>query len=198
MKILLASVNENVHDLQCEHLTKLLLSQDSCNKLFARHLSIFVDIHLSKGLFCDLLLAHLVLVLVLDLNEAIEVCDEPLHLFLSDRPVTVHVKHSEDLGKHILGSSIRKDVEEDHKLYEVNKAIIVGVVDAEDMLLHLVDLLLWESLGHHLIEAGFVELAIWIFFHELVKLLLNHVLRVPAGLRQGSFILWPQYRFSIF
>ena len=37
-------------------------------------------------------------------------------------------------------------MEEDHKLYEVDKAIIVGVVDAEDMFLHLVDLLLWQSL----------------------------------------------------
>ena len=48
----------------------------------------------------------LVLVLVLDLNEAKEISHKPLHFFLSDRPVTVHIKHSEDLAEHVLGSSV--------------------------------------------------------------------------------------------
>merc|ERR1719237_1407688 len=33
--LLLAPIDENVHDLQREHLTKLLLAQDCCYKLFA-------------------------------------------------------------------------------------------------------------------------------------------------------------------
>ena len=37
-------------------------------------------------------------------------------------------------------------MEEDHKLYEVDKAIIVGVIDPEDMFFHLVNLFLWQSL----------------------------------------------------
>ena len=48
----------------------------------------------------------LVLVFVLDLNEAKEVGHQPLHLLLRDCPIAVHVKHSEYLGKHILGSSV--------------------------------------------------------------------------------------------
>ena len=46
-------------------------------------------------------------------------------------------------------SNTRKDVEEDHKLNEVNVAVPVGVVDPEDMFLHLVNLLLWQSLHIH-------------------------------------------------
>ena len=67
----------------------------------------------------------------------------------------IHVKHTEDLSKHLFGASIAHDVENHlnirkypvlslprwyphHEFYKINIAVIVGIVHPEHVFLHFV------------------------------------------------------------
>ena len=53
-----------------------------------------------------------------------------VHLWRCDNTVTVQVKNSENLSHHFLWRSLVHDVEDEHKLSEVNIATAICVVDS--------------------------------------------------------------------
>ena len=111
-----------------------------------------------------------------------EVLDDLLELLLGDGSVTVYVKYSEDLSQVFLGRPVRHDVQDYHELsamaiesqsslrrcanlissrnsLEVNFAVVVGIVHAEDVLLQLVGVCARVALPHHCGEVFSVNLS---------------------------------------
>ena len=96
--------DEDVDDLQGEHLADLLLGKAGGSELGAGDLAICVLVHLRKGG-----LRHQVLRLglgVIGLDQAVHVLYQPLHLLLVDRSVAVHVEYAENFLEHLFWCSV--------------------------------------------------------------------------------------------
>eukprot|EP00091_Calanus_sinicus_P025525 TRINITY_DN9786_c0_g1_i1.p2 TRINITY_DN9786_c0_g1~~TRINITY_DN9786_c0_g1_i1.p2 ORF type:complete len:106 (+),score=19.75 TRINITY_DN9786_c0_g1_i1:97-414(+) len=96
MHINLFIINENVNNLQGDHLADLFLAHASFHKLILRHLSIFILVHLCKCSLCNQVLGSNIW--ILSLKKAIHVLDQLVHLLDRNDSITVHIKHTEYLG----------------------------------------------------------------------------------------------------
>ena len=109
-------------------------------------------------------------------------------LSLSLSPVIIDVKDPVDLLEIFLRTAVGEDVEDDHELSEVDVAVVVGVVDPEDVLLQLVRVGVGVALLHHLAEVAFRDLAVGMpeECRLLIKQISVHVSFQPVRLPQDS------------
>jgi len=88
-------------------------------------------------------------------------------------------------------------VEDEHELDKVDVAVVVGVVDPEDVLLHLGRVALGHRLLDHLSELLGLHLAVGVGGEEGVEVLLHLGGVHPAGLGERRDVLLPKHRGSI-
>ena len=188
-------LDKDVDDLEREHLTDLLLRQAGGGELGAGDLPVRVLVHLCEGGLC-----HQILRLglrIVGLYQAVHVLYQPLHLLLIDRAVAVHVENAENFLQNLLWGSVGHNVEDQHELDKVNVAVVVGVVDPEDVLLHLGRVALGHRLLHHLPELLWLHLAVGVGLQEGSKVLLDLGGIHATGLGEGGNVLLPEHGGSI-
>lgn len=157
---------ENVYEFECQHGADLLLGEAGLDELGLRDPPVVVLVHLLERHLGNRRLT-LVLRVVIFTEQMKQGFHNTVHLFPADGFVVIYVEDPEDLFEVFLWGSRRQDVEDQHKLPEVDKTVPVRIVHSEYMLFQLLGVSRGVAHLHHLSELFFGDFSVGMPLEEV-------------------------------